>query len=305
MITFSNTLHGPAFETPSTELLSLSGDPMTAANASRSLYSNLDQIWEYNNIALNTGYSRNDTLMIGASGLNSLPFSMRWYCRFPTIPTGNGERRWLARFGNMGLIGRETSYGNFYMHMSPLDIAAAEMAPVEGGTARPTDQWLRIELQYVVENQPVFRVFNLHDTDVYREFTFNGADLTGGEFHLTGFRYRRRTTIQWGSSGSGVAELQRELIAIGYLPDGSDDGIYGEQLFNAIVEFQGDHGLVADGAAGSETRAAIDFVRGQRFEPVSYSLFAAGDGDWIGPEPDPIPPLPDPDPYPMTIGLNV
>ncbi|MEV2279174.1 peptidoglycan-binding domain-containing protein [Nocardiopsis sp. NPDC049922] len=303
-LAFENTLTGPVGQVPTDNSLTASGDPMTVTTPGHSEYSDTYTLHNLNTIQIKTGKHRQETPRLSVSGFNDLPFSIRWYCWFPQIPTGNGERRWIARFGDVGLIAHQTSYGNLYLQMSPADIAADEISPTASGVAQPVGQWLRIEAQYTTTNNPVFRVFSEHQEDEYREFSFAGADLSGGDVQLTGYRYRRRTLIQWGSSGQAVTELQEELIAIGYLPSGSADGVYGDQLYNAIMAFQTDHGLTADGAAGNETRAAIDVVRGGAYPPLYMSHLAFADGTWIGPEPAPIPPLPEPNPYPISIGLT-
>ena len=53
-----------------------------------------------------------------------------------------------------------------------------------------------------------------------------------------------------------VAEVQKALNQRGYLA-GSEDGIYGPQTAHAVVRFQNDQGLVADGEVGSITRKAL------------------------------------------------
>lgn len=306
MTLFENTLSGQEGVIPNEFSLAISGDSVVVESPIRSIYSSTRQVHDRNTISLTTGKHRAETPRFIVEDFNDLPFSVRWYCWFPEMPSGNGERRWIARFREHGLVAQQTSYGNLYLQFSPMDIAAEELEPEHSGTARPMGQWLRVELQYTSSNSPVIRVFSEHETDVYRQFDYSGVRVDGGEFHLTGYRYRRRTLIQWGSSGSAVEQLQRELISIGYLPSGSDDGVYGDQLFDAISEFQEDHDLSpVDGAAGNETRAAIDIVRGQTFAPIFISHLAFSDGDWIGPAPDPLPPLPDPDPYPLSVGLNI
>lgn len=50
---------------------------------------------------------------------------------------------------------------------------------------------------------------------------------------------------------------QSALIDLKYLPDGSDDGIWGPVSKGALIQFQARNSLVADGAWGKQTEAAI------------------------------------------------
>jgi len=60
-------------------------------------------------------------------------------------------------------------------------------------------------------------------------------------------------------SGEDVRQLQEELIELGYDvgPDGAD-GKFGDNTEKAVVQFQKDHGLDADGQVGPLTYAALE-----------------------------------------------
>ncbi len=60
-----------------------------------------------------------------------------------------------------------------------------------------------------------------------------------------------------GSSGREVRNLQRALAALGYDP-GMPDGQYGEMTRRAVVSFQRQAGLTADGVVGVQTASAIN-----------------------------------------------
>ena len=62
--------------------------------------------------------------------------------------------------------------------------------------------------------------------------------------------------LQRGSRGEAVRTLQTMLQELGYDP-GKIDGIYGGRTADAVLAFQRDHGLPADGAAGAETLSAL------------------------------------------------
>ena len=56
--------------------------------------------------------------------------------------------------------------------------------------------------------------------------------------------------------GTKVEQVQKKLAALGYAT-GKIDGIYGPQTAAAVMEFQADRGLVADGEVGTTTLKAL------------------------------------------------
>ena len=91
-----------------------------------------------------------------------------------------------------------------------------------------------------------------------------------------------------GSKGKDVRRLQERLIELGYLPEGSADGAYGRQTYNAVRRFQYYNGLTQDGIAGDRTQTYL-------FEnpDVAYNQ------DNVTPTPEPTPeptPVPTPEP---------
>jgi lysozyme family protein len=62
--------------------------------------------------------------------------------------------------------------------------------------------------------------------------------------------------IKIGSRGDEVKLLQQRLAAKGFLP-GGQDGVFGPQTEDAVVQFQASHGLIADGVVGTRTWAAL------------------------------------------------
>ncbi len=62
-----------------------------------------------------------------------------------------------------------------------------------------------------------------------------------------------------GSSGTDVRDMQRKLIALGYSCGAAGaDGSFGQGTYNAVCNFQRDHGLSVDGIIGPATRAKIN-----------------------------------------------
>lgn len=74
-----------------------------------------------------------------------------------------------------------------------------------------------------------------------------------------------------GSSGAQVRQIQERLIALGYLPAGSADGVYGAKTASAVRRFQQAKGITSDGVAGVVTLAALNIVfrQGSRGEDVT------------------------------------
>lgn len=63
--------------------------------------------------------------------------------------------------------------------------------------------------------------------------------------------------LTMGAKGKEVKKLQEALIEKGYLPEGSADGAYGRQTYNAVKKFQYYNGLKADGIAGRATQTNL------------------------------------------------
>jgi N-acetyl-anhydromuramyl-L-alanine amidase AmpD len=64
-----------------------------------------------------------------------------------------------------------------------------------------------------------------------------------------------KPTLRQGANGSSVSELQKLLTQAGYPTNA--DGDFGPATYRAVVQFQKDHGLEADGVVGKATWAAL------------------------------------------------
>lgn len=64
-------------------------------------------------------------------------------------------------------------------------------------------------------------------------------------------------TLRFGMEGPRSLQLQRDLIQLGFLPAGADDGLYGPGTAGGVRRFQESAGLVIDGVAGPITQAAL------------------------------------------------
>lgn len=66
---------------------------------------------------------------------------------------------------------------------------------------------------------------------------------------------------KYGSTGDEVTQIQTKLQQLGYY-SGDLDGIFGTGTKNAVLAFQRDQGLDADGIAGKNTLSALGITSG-------------------------------------------
>ncbi len=66
---------------------------------------------------------------------------------------------------------------------------------------------------------------------------------------------------KYGSRGGEVTQIQQRLQELGYDP-GAADGIFGSRTQQAVIAFQQDQGLDADGIVGKNTLAALGLSSG-------------------------------------------
>lgn len=83
-----------------------------------------------------------------------------------------------------------------------------------------------------------------------------------------------------GHTGAGVVALRNRLIAMGYL-DRSASAEFDAALANAILEFQGAHGLEQDGVAGEGTIKEINVSARDRLKSI---IVAMERERWLAPE---------------------
>lgn len=103
----------------------------------------------------------------------------------------------------------------------------------------------------------------------------------------------RYETLRYQDRGTAVRKLQNRLIELGYMPEGSADGAYGYQTYNAVRDFQRANGLDVDGTAGPTTLTNL-------YEnPAVLPRMTATVAPTATPTPS-LPPLPTPEPAPVT-----
>jgi peptidoglycan hydrolase-like protein with peptidoglycan-binding domain len=76
------------------------------------------------------------------------------------------------------------------------------------------------------------------------------------------------TTLQLGDSGDAVTQLQVRLTELGYF-QGTPSGIFGPATEAAVIQFQQDNGLVADGIVGSATQSALGIAASPSSTPAT------------------------------------
>ena len=81
-------------------------------------------------------------------------------------------------------------------------------------------------------------------------------------------------TLKFGSRGPDVKLIQSLLSKIGYNP-GPIDGIFGSQTQQAVIEFQKNNGLVADGIVGPATWQSFEVLLN------GYSIYYVQRGDTL------------------------
>lgn len=81
--------------------------------------------------------------------------------------------------------------------------------------------------------------------------------ITAVLFTMTPSALASSPTLRVGSSGSEVTRLQNQLIKLGYTDFTSATGNFGAETRTAVIRFQSNNGLVADGLAGNATQTRL------------------------------------------------
>ncbi|MDR0405998.1 MAG: spore cortex-lytic enzyme [Clostridiales bacterium] len=85
-------------------------------------------------------------------------------------------------------------------------------------------------------------------------------------FSGTAWRYAATPTLsKYGSRSEEVRQIQTKLRNWGY-PVSSVDGVYGTNTKNAVIQFQKNNGLKADGIAGAATLGAMGISSADSYE---------------------------------------
>ena len=106
-----------------------------------------------------------------------------------------------------------------------------------------------LHLQQTIGNQGVKRLLAQRQADLQRVTDAPAAENT-------------QPTVQPGSSGQAVTSLQEKLNSAGTTPPLVTDGIFGPLTRAAVVAFQSQNGLAADGIVGPATWAKLNGTPG-------------------------------------------
>ncbi|MGN0995475.1 MAG: peptidoglycan-binding protein [Candidatus Ventricola sp.] len=100
--------------------------------------------------------------------------------------------------------------------------------------------WFRTQAGYWISKDYA----KVMTADEIKDYTGSGSGSSSG------------SSLKYGSTGSDVLYVQTALKKLGYY-SGSLTGHYGNKTAQAVMDFQRDHGLSADGVCGAKTMAAI------------------------------------------------
>ncbi len=108
----------------------------------------------------------------------------------------------------------------------------------------------------IIHCSTVVKMGALSDT-TWTHFAVPSGLYTAEELQEAG-EVKMMTTVRQGNKGSNVKKLQEYLMQLGYLPRGSDDGIFGQNTYGAVIRFQTAKELTADGIVGMLTWKALE-----------------------------------------------
>lgn len=262
---------------------------ITPTSSARAVYTDEQTVHDLATVRVASGHHRAETPRLRVNLPAAGPWSARWYAWMPRLQDaglGTAEVRSLAVLPTHAWVVHATAAGNIGTRLQLPDLAATPLTwTTEEGTAVATGQWWRCELAWDGTSTLTSRVFAAHALGGDRRHTWTGLTDPGRVLDLTGYRWRRRTTLYWGDQGTEVRALQLELLDLGYsLGPAGADGDFGNATLSAIQAFQTSRGITpVDGVPGPETRAAIDLALGRTPPPLYLSHVAVGTGPWIGP----------------------
>lgn len=160
-----------------------------------------------------------------------------------------------------GRIIKKGSYGN--------DVANAQMRLKAGnylfgkadGKFGPETEAAVMKLQKQLGLKKVDGIIGQETWEALRAIDIGNAEQEVIDPNKTSIGANTRKLYQ-GCSGTDVKRLQQDLITLGYLSAGDDDGRFGPITYAAVVSFQQDNGLTPDGVAGTKTLNKINELTG-------------------------------------------
>lgn len=146
----------------------------------------------------------------------------------------------------------------------------ADLATVRQGSRGALVQFLQCYLNLYGEELDADGIFGSGTRAAVEKFQRQNSlvvdGIVGRNTWRTLLRQDSLPTLRLGSGGVYVRYLQEKLISKLY-PAGEVDGIFGSGTQNAVLQFQAENGLVADGVVGRLTWAAISQIGGGRPQP--------------------------------------
>jgi uncharacterized protein YraI len=119
----------------------------------------------------------------------------------------------------------------------------------------------QVSLQYQAtgtDNQTWYKVVNSSNHGGWVRGDFLTTNGSGSGTNTWLYRYGEDVLGPSDSYNSYVKTLQQDLMILGYsLPIYGDDGYFGDETTAAVVLFQQQHGLTADGYVGDQTKAEL------------------------------------------------
>ena len=170
--------------------------------------------------------------------------------------------------------------GNEVVENSP-DVPSSEMPLLYKGTTGETVKYAQNKLiskGYSVGSYGADGIFGSATEQAVRNFQAdNGLSVDGMIGPATWGKLEDSTTVMpstypgsvigMGARGENVVKIQNELMRRGYEVSGGADGQYGSGVKAAVIQFQQDNGLDADGIVGKNTLDALFPQSGQSTYP--------------------------------------
>ncbi|WP_204366948.1 hypothetical protein [Nocardiopsis ganjiahuensis] len=195
----SNTLTGPVGDPLSSSALSRGGDPLAVLTPARSRFDDTHTVHGLPASRLGTGHHREDTARIRLPSPGS-GWALRVYLWLPTMPSGDGSRRWALSIGDAdGLVLSTAANSDVNAVLQGRDLAAEDrpgsITP-GSGPAPGTNGWIRLELRR--SGNLALRLYREHETGQALEPTWAPGVPTVTSGTPSGTRWRpSRTPTAW------------------------------------------------------------------------------------------------------------
>ncbi|MDX8047431.1 peptidoglycan-binding protein [Gracilibacillus sp. S3-1-1] len=158
----------------------------------------------------------------------------------------------LGGYGNVVLMRDRKNRAQLYAHLDSVTVTRGQtvnqhqVIGYQGSTGQVTGSHLHFEVRNNVETSPPYG---------YRANT----QLSTVEPIAYINQFESSSTLQDGKNGDSVANLQRELMKLGFsLPRFGADGKFGQETESAVKSFQRSEQIAVDGIVGPITRKRLN-----------------------------------------------